>query len=420
MFRQPFRVRWGLRFCCEHPSCITAGFVLLIRLPFFWAVVTKPECALMPDSVTYIAIADNLTDPSIHRTPGYPLFLAAIRCVSYSPISVAMVQSFLAAVTGILVTCIAYRLSPSGNGSARLAGILAGIFFAADAVSAGYSCLVLTESLCALVLTTTVALFVLSPGSPGQIIGVGILNGLNALIRPVAMLCVIAQLPYGYVKIRSRRYGLALLIAFSFLLPGIWILRNGLSAGVYTLSDIAIVNLYFYRAAAIVAELKQLPFEEVQQSMREEWNRELTETSLTQTEQLQRIRSRAITIIYQHPDLAMKHAAIGLVKMLFGPGRELYLRFFHSVPPLFLTLLLAYSLVHIVVVYLCAGMYFYRSKRPEKWLFFLTILYFCLFSMGPEAYSRFRVPIMPLFCITAGLGIPFRTERMGDKIAEEG
>jgi len=49
-------------------------------------------------------------------------------------------------------------------------------------------------------------------------------------------------------------------------------------------------------------------------------------------------------------------------------------------------------------------------------LLVLTGAYVILVSSGPEAYSRFRMPVMPIFCILAAGGYLYRVEsRFGAK-----
>jgi hypothetical protein len=55
-------------------------------------------------------------------------------------------------------------------------------------------------------------------------------------------------------------------------------------------------------------------------------------------------------------------------------------------------------------------------KHKEFWksdiaLLVLTAAYVILVSSGPEAYSRFRMPVMPIFCVLAAGGYLCRAER---------
>jgi len=101
--------------------------------------------------------------------------------------------------------------------------------------------------------------------------------------------------------------------------------------------------------------------------------------------------------------------------MLFGPGKALFEHFWGTSNSALIWTMMGWSELHLLIVYLLAALYTFRGRQPERWLFLATIAYFCLLSAGPEAYSRFRVPFMPLFCIMAGLGvqaIPQRIENL--------
>jgi len=58
---------------------------------------------------------------------------------------------------------------------------------------------------------------------------------------------------------------------------------------------------------------------------------------------------------------------------------------------------------------------FLRKNELFLLIFFLHIGYFCLLSGGPEANARFRVPIMPLLAIAAGIGTTTATHYVRKK-----
>ena len=47
---------------------------------------------------------------------------------------------------------------------------------------------------------------------------------------------------------------------------------------------------------------------------------------------------------------------------------------------------------------------FWRGNRHFFYLAFLVIVYFIVVSAGAEAYSRFRVPIIPMYAILIAVG----------------
>ncbi len=440
---KPYSSRLPSTFLPTYRICLgIACLTLLTRLPFLLLVAQDPQRALEPDSGTYTKLAEGILDfhsfrtepdsaPEIHRTPGYPAFLAGVYLISQSPLAVSVTQVLISALTAILVVWIAYHVAqsiasqkPTASvaGISRRAGLLAGILFAFDPVSAGYTCLVLTEHLFGVLLTCTTAIFIFGISNQSQrtdtptcasrslLISVslsGFLTALNTLIRPIGLLLGFAQLPYLWCKMRYRRAFIrtaALLLICSLLFPALWILRNGLATGAYTLSDIGSVNLYFYRAAAVIAEIENRPFHIVQEELRKNTQHQVQQRDLSRSEVLDYMNQNAAQILISHPFLTVKHAAIGVSRMLLGPGRSLFQQILGVSASDYVFPFLGWSLFHLIVVYLLTLRYLLTNKQEERWLFIGTIVYFCLLSAGPEAYSRFRVPLMPLFCIMAGLG----------------
>jgi CHASE2 domain-containing sensor protein len=48
--------------------------------------------------------------------------------------------------------------------------------------------------------------------------------------------------------------------------------------------------------------------------------------------------------------------------------------------------------------------YWFRHDRSLCYILAFTVLYFLLISAGAEAYSRFRVPVMPMVALLVGGG----------------
>ena len=52
-----------------------------------------------------------------------------------------------------------------------------------------------------------------------------------------------------------------------------------------------------------------------------------------------------------------------------------------------------------------------RVDRLAAWLMVLAIAYLVVMALGVEAYSRFRVPFLPLYAMLAGGGAAALAER---------
>jgi len=60
--------------------------------------------------------------------------------------------------------------------------------------------------------------------------------------------------------------------------------------------------------------------------------------------------------------------------------------------------------VPLAVLALIGLPYWWRADRLAAALLMLTVTYFVMMSLGAEAYSRFRVPFLPLYAMLAGGG----------------
>ena len=65
-------------------------------------------------------------------------------------------------------------------------------------------------------------------------------------------------------------------------------------------------------------------------------------------------------------------------------------------------LLFVFALVHLAVMYGLATVALWRMPRETGPV--MLILYLMVLSSGPEAYPRFRVPLVPLLAMLAGGG----------------
>ena len=65
-----------------------------------------------------------------------------------------------------------------------------------------------------------------------------------------------------------------------------------------------------------------------------------------------------------------------------------------------------YGVGFLIVLYLGILLLFVRGKFFSQGMALLlfTVLYVLILSSGPEAYSRFRLPVMPALCVMAAAG----------------
>ena len=417
----------SIRFCGFRPILLTVlALTFLFRLPFLFTVANLPELALQPDSASYTEFAQQIADrglfelePNLGRPPGYPLFLTIVYCVSNTPLATAFVQILLSLVVAALVVWLAHKIA-SVNGWLQplRAALIAGVLFATDSVSSAYTCLILSESLFTLLVTLEIAALLgwahgafhrirYVSGSSGSVLWpalAGLIAGFNAMVRPIGILFALAQLPYFWLKRGSLPWVrcAALLLGVSCLLPAIWIVRNEQQVGVYAMTELNSMSLYYYRAVGVLAEVEEKPFGEVQQRVTGDFEEEARREGWGIEERIRQRMDRAWPILLGHPLVTAKITLKGLATMLLGPGNRLFKGFFGE--GLRARVAIGWSFLHLAVVY---GLLLFalvkRWRSADVWLLILSLAYFCCLSAGPEVYSRFRVPIMPILCVLASL-----------------
>lgn len=220
------------------------GVCLILFLPLAAAAsLHMPDEPLGGDAPQYIALAENVADhaafslgthepylPSVHRTPGYPAFLAVLGLtVGDSIVAVRLAQFALLAGTGLLVYFLGLGLG--GRKVARLSAVFC----------LGYLPFIwlarfhLSEVLATFLVTAVVILLVRLRDSRAQrpvgAIGTGAVLALAVLVRPslaftvvpVALLVILAP---GRENWKTSSLNAGLVVAGFLLVTAPWALRN--------------------------------------------------------------------------------------------------------------------------------------------------------------------------------------------------
>jgi hypothetical protein len=167
----------------------------------------------------------------------------------------------------------------------------------------------------------------------------------------------------------------------------------------------------------------------------------LPDTSAWSPARVRALQQRqAAQIIAAHPVLVSKVMLYGATKILVGTGHADLLHFFGGVPyearpagasafsleatrerltrSPWAVALVAYVLLHLARVYAGAARGVLRvtrgarSRWPAHVLLAGIAIYLVVVAAGPEAYARFRVPVMPFLAIFAGIGWGSSTRRV--------
>ena len=413
---------------------VTVGLALLLRvLTFASAHSTKPEYPMAPDSFEYDRLARTLLadgrfdDPTpgvqTSRTPGYPILLAGIyKLAGPFPVAVVVVQIVLSAGTVLMVHLLARQLwSPA-------TGLIAGLLLACDApsISAGHR--LLTETLFTFLLVAAVMAVLYrsnseSPPSRGSLVLFGSLLALSALTRPIGILLfgpAVLWIVWRGRSTNSPPGGTIRAIGYALLpwvgLVGGWQIRNGLATERVEVSYGPAKFLLLGRGADIVAQRDGISAPEARarilQTLREaEINSRVSMKDL--------YASEAWALIRAHPALFLKTQWRWLPELMLGTGAAGLIEALRPAHPLVTLALFTFCALHLLAVYagaltslLLAARSGPSSQTAALALLALLLVYFVVLSTGPQTYSRFRVPMMPLLIVCAAGGFHFASIRL--------
>jgi 4-amino-4-deoxy-L-arabinose transferase-like glycosyltransferase len=378
------------------------------------------------DSLEYLTIADNLLAghgfsqattepyaPDIRRTPLFPLMLASVFAVGGRSLPVAAAVN-----VGIgLIATVMISLLVARQAGTR-AGVATAAFLAVDLTTLAYRNLLLTESLFTTLLVAAVwALVAPIDPRPRQAAIAGLALGLAGLCRPIGLFLSPGLLPIFLFRARDQGWKqaigqYAILNTVCGLVLGLWIARNAFLFGVFALTSLGGVNLYFHRAAYVAATVDGSDVREV----RERLEREFDERSRgwSEREKLAWLSEHGRSGITAHPIVYIRETLGGLARM-FSPERDEVYRLLGMAP--FSPggrLLWGFTWAHLAVLYACVMIGLVRGLtfKPAHQLLIVTTMilaYFIVLS-GPEMYARFRMPLMPLLATIGGLAFRERPE----------
>lgn len=454
----------------RQPSLRTWQMVILVLIPLairlsLLLVVGDDVTRLhTPDSPAYVELGHNfsaywhpnspLFEQSLNRTPGYPAMIAAIFAVFGDSIQAIVILQILVSVVGVV---ICYQIGRRLIGTT--AGFLAALLFAVDPVSSLWAVHVQNETLFTFLLLLFMLLWLRSIRLQDAVAtgAAGLLLGLATLVRPAGLYLPFLLLPaYLFVSApwKQRWYSSVLLVGGALLPVLLWMGHNYRQAGIAELSVIEGKELLYCRAAGAVAEsdgttrwdaatelaatlwgeygisLSDAERAEVTSHMLGNWaglnqcfDRLASESgaSISSRTIASEEKRMALRVLANHPLGAVTTAGKGAVRLLIGPGAGTMTDLFVLDPDgpqhrWLRRLFVALSVFFLGMLYAGAGIAVVALWKSGKFftLYFLVAIgaYFVLVSLGPTAYSRYRVPMMPCLCLLAGYGIVHFLRRM--------
>ncbi len=366
-------------------------------------------------------------EPGLRRSPGYPLYLAAVyRFFGTNPAIALFLQIVLSGFIPLLLYMNAGLLfSPR---VARIASALSVI----EPVSIIYANILLSETIFVLVLLLSTYFFIKSmkQRSTSALVLAALMTGTGAYFRPV-----ILYLPFAYaftyiavswLPFRTRITHAAGIILLTGLVVAPWMVRNYIVDRYRGFCSIQDVNLYYYRAAGVISDIEGLPLKTVQDRLKA-----AVPAGLSLANKYQFMRDKAADVILHHPFAYGKVIIKGSINMLLAPERYAVFKL-AGIPPRFLGVMWQGHSIHealrmilsdpfivsSVVIYQLAftiitgllmliGVLVVSGEGYIRELLTLLfiIAYFVVVSAGPEAEPRFRLPVLPYMLILAAVAV---------------
>lgn len=381
--------------------CILASLIskvyLLTRIP--------KQILLENDSTRYLELSTNLSTnffgrglrengDSFYVTIGYPAFLRLLNFANLKGI-VTVQFLLLAAAQFLLYLMLSKRFS-------KKIAIIGLLLYIAESSSFVESMHVLSETVFTLFFIGFLYLFSRPKGSPGIWVWTGTMLGIAILMRPIGQVVLVALLLLLLTS--ANRKKLLVIFLAAILIPAGWIARNQMVFDVPQLSGIQNLNLLYYEASGALALESSKPLSVVQAH---EGSRE--RSLLGESPQIEDLveyrQDRAIDIIRSNPLGLIELHAIGVAKILLGPAsssmREIVSTFsssnyiFTTVQGLSIAL---NTLLALLTMGALAWIFTHKGRRKDEILLLcaMTFTLLLISSSGANAYSRFRVPLVPI------------------------
>ncbi|MGA2352178.1 MAG: glycosyltransferase family 39 protein [Terracidiphilus sp.] len=384
--------------------------------------------------------------PDLVRTPGYPLFFAITSQWGMAGTAVA------GAIVSVLSVLLVWKLARTAFMDDRIALVAAWIF-AFEPLSVLNSIYLLSDTL-------YVALFLLSLERLAEflhrrrlrvLVVAGLWLAAATFVRPVSYYLPVAW-ALGLFLVLVRKKGLrwkAPAVLLIGVLPWLaaWQVRNWVETGYSGFASITEVNLYFFTAAEVIAnvehrsfhdtstELGYVPFvDQSGQSYLSAFyiSRHPEQAGWSQGPRLAYMHTEAVRVIRAHIMVYLRAGVISAVKMVFNPGagffdhllipqsslvssglidaspvsREILLlktHFWVAAEKAF------FQVILLTLYFLAARNVFYGGKLNScRWLLLGVALYFVVVTGvggGVGADARLRLPVMPIVCMFAAAGV---------------
>lgn len=440
-----------------------AGAIVVRGLMAVYMIVNQTYIA--EDTITYVNPARELLAsgrfyvgdmPEMLRTPVYPILIAGgiLLTGEHYPVFVIVIQILMNLAGFFLWDRLVDRYvkwEPAAN--------LAKVFYLFDLFSIYYTCMLLTDALFQVGILLFLYLMMKIFDSPKlrYAIGLGILFGCMALLRPIIMylpICIFVGLTVVYISQKQYRnilhIGTVMLVLAMIPIIG-WSCRNYSLSGRFGVSDVNKSNMYVYYASAIEADLSGGSYYDAV-SRRMDYL-----SSVDNHYEDPEVITNGKELVMDNLPIFAKYCARGVALELGYPGM---MNVLSSVPEFYegtqtiknfllsggsvmnrigscakyvLTenrvFLLGCFALAVDVILLLSLLYMsirfvfnrkYRCQWYEKWMLIGVWAYFLLCSCMPfgiGGYSRFRLPFLYVMVLCAAMYRSDKKDRQGKRIS---
>lgn len=450
------------------------GIVLILsiclRLTFFFlqaswdpVVLEKKIMPLGTDQRGYHQLAITLLEhqklsfkpdlpPVVLRTPGYPVFIAAIYYIfGNKPWIVILLQNVIDSFTAIVILTIFSKLiNPK-------VGLISGILYSVEPHITMYTNTFYSDSLFIFMLSLFLfylTKFILNYENNLNIIFASVFLGLAVLVKPAASYLPFLIIFPMFFKFKNKykqviKYSLVFFIFYFFTISP-WLTRNYIHFGKVFLSNSGEYNLLAINITPMEIPKRNKPQHIVEKELRDEadslmladgikpfWNEKpkdyweglYLQQDINKTEYWKRT---AIKYIKQDPILFLKHYFLGIIHLLINvastefseslnitpEGKSLNLktetnlinlikRFFNEkAPPEIIFGILVGIYLFLIYFSLIVGLIKLKdfNNKYILYAYFLFSFYFILIA-GAGGLARFRLPAVPFYIGISGVGL---------------
>jgi hypothetical protein len=369
------------------------------------------------DTPSYLVPADNLIhgngyvnalqEPELRRTPGYPLLLAGFRIRPLRLEYLIRLQHAFCVLIVVGASAVAWRYI--GHRAALVTAVVLSVDFATLRIAN----LLMTEITSSVLIAGAAWATYHAMTKPQNAVRAsafaGLLGGCGALVRPVGIFYLVPMSLCLILAQKRRALGPVLVLIAAFLLfPLLWATRNYIQAGYFGLSTIGAEDLLYYRAAgalaieqpgsylANAARINLALDEQTCPDLESQYHRDCSRVS--EAEKASYAIKKGKSIILAHPFSYLRSSLLSLGYIVFGGGAEALSKVSSLSLRASEIIVLLFTIPEACLA-LIGCWYWYRREPHLCYVLVLTVAYFLLISAGAEAYSRFRVPIMPMYSL---------------------